>query len=98
MLIKGCGDRVKTGVEQRDAAILTGAKGATTLVFKNQTLIQPGISENLAQDFPAAFNQITRRLELEDNDVIVVGSAESWEKADYGALAAAWTLIQNNCD
>jgi predicted transcriptional regulator len=95
VLIKGGGDKVKTGVEQRDAAILTGAKGATTLVFKHQTLIQPGISENLARDFPTAFNQVTRLMELEDNDVVVVGSADTWEKAEYGALAAAWTLIQN---
>jgi len=93
VLIKGRGDRVKTGVEQRDAAVLTGARGATTLLFKNQTLIQPGISENVARDFPTAFNQITSRLELEDNDVVVVGSADTWEKAEYGALAAAWTLI-----
>jgi predicted transcriptional regulator len=98
VLIRDCGDRVKRGVEQRDAAILTGAKGATTLVFKNQTLIQPGISENLARDFPTAFNHITRQLELKDNDVVVVGSADTWEKAEYGALAAAWTLIQNDCD
>lgn len=98
VLIKGCGDKVKTGVEQRDAAILTGAKGATTLVFRNQTLIQPGISENLARDFPTAFNQIAKRMELEDNDVVVVGSADTWEKAEYGALAAAWTFIQNDCD
>ncbi len=98
VLIKGCGDRVKTGVEQRDAAILTGAKGATTLVFKDRRLIQPGISENLAQDFPAVFNQINSRLKLEDNDVVAVGSAETWEKAEYGALAAAWTLIEDDCD
>jgi len=98
MLIKDGGDKVKTGVEQRDAAVLTGAKGATTLIFKNQKLIQPGISENLARDFPTAFNQISRRLKLEDNDAVVVGSADTWEKAEYGALAAAWTLIQNNCD
>ncbi len=98
MLIKGGGDKVKTGVEQRDAAILTGAKGATTLIFKSQKLIQPGISENLARDFPTAFNQISRRLKLEDNDAVVVGSADTWEKAEYGALAAAWTLIQNNRD
>lgn len=97
VMIKDCGDRVKMGVEQRDAAILMGAKGATTLIFKNQTLIQPGISENLARDFPTAFNQITRRLEPEENDVVVVGSADTWEKAEYGALAAAWTLVQNNC-
>jgi len=98
VLIKGCGDSVKTGVEQRDAAILTGAKGATTLVFRNHRLIQPGISENLARDFPAVFNQISGRLKLEDNDVIVVGSADTWEKAEYGALAAAWTLIEDDCD
>jgi len=93
MLIKGCGDKVKTGIEQRDAAILIGAKGATTLVFKKQTLIQPGISENVARDFPEIFNQITKQLELEDNDVVVIGSADTWEKAEYGALAAGWTLI-----
>ncbi len=93
VLIKDCGDKVKTGIEQRDAAILIGAKGATTLIFKKQTLIQPGISENVAQDFPEIYNQITNRLELEENDVVVIGSADTWEKAEYGALAAGWTLI-----
>lgn len=93
VLIKGCGDKVKTGIEQRDAAILAGAKGATTLIFKNQTLIQPGISENVARDFPEIFNQITKQLELEENDVVVIGSADTWENAEYGALAAGWTLI-----
>jgi len=96
MLIKGCGDRVGAGVEQRDAAIMTGARGATTLVFKNQKLMIPTISENVAQDFPVAFSQIIGLMELEENDVIVIGSADSWEKAEYGALAAAWTLIENN--
>jgi len=61
-------------------------------------LIQPGISEVLARDFPAAFNQINSRLKLEDNDVVVVGSADTWRKAEYGALAAAWTLIEDDCD
>jgi predicted transcriptional regulator len=93
LLIKGCGDKVKTGIEQRDAALLAGAKGATTLIFKNQTLIQPGISENLARDFPEIFNQITKQLALEENDVVVIGSADKWENAEYGALAAGWTLI-----
>ncbi len=71
---------------------MAGAKGATTLIFKNQTLIQPGISENVARDFPEIFNQITKQLELEENDVVVIGSADTWEKAEYGALAACWTL------
>jgi len=96
MLVKGCGDRVGVGVEQRDAAIITGARGATTLVFKNQKLMVPTISENVARDFPVAFSQISGLMELEENDVIVIGSADSWEKAEFGALAAAWTLIENN--
>lgn len=98
VLIKGCGDKVKTGIEQRDAAILRGAKGATTLIFKNQTLIQPGISEDLGRDYPRIFNQIVRRLKLEEGDVVVIGSADTWDGAEYGALAAAWTLLHDNCD
>lgn len=96
MLVKGRGDRVGVGVEQRDAAIIMGARGATTLVFKNQKLTVPTISENVARDFPVAFSQISGLMELEENDVIVIGSADSWEKAEYGALAAAWTFIENN--
>ena len=96
MLVKGCGNRVGAGVEQRDAAIITGARGATTMVFKNQKLMVPTISENVARDFPVAFSQISGLMELEENDVIVIGSADNWEKAEFGALAAAWTLIENN--
>jgi len=74
---------------------MAGAKGATTLVFKNKKLILPTISEDVAQDFPAAFNQITKTLKLEDNDAVAIGSADTSEKAEHGALAAAWSLINN---
>lgn len=96
MLVKDCGNRVGAGVKQRDAAIIAGARGATTLLFKDQKMVVPMISENVAQDFPVTFNQIIGLIELEENDVIVIGSADSWIKAEYGALAAAWTLVENN--
>ena len=35
MLVKDCGNRVGTVVKQRDAAIIAGASGATTLLFKD---------------------------------------------------------------
>ena len=38
VLVKGCSSKVKFGMEQRDAALLTGAKGATTLIFKDGKL------------------------------------------------------------
>ncbi len=96
ILVKNCGDKVKSGMEQRDAAIMVGARGATTIMFKEGRLIVPSVSDNIAKDFPRAANQIIRLLQPEENDVIVIGSADSLGKAEYGTLAAAWTLI-NDC-
>lgn len=94
--IRGVGNRVRTGLEQRDAAIIAGAKGATTLVFRDEKLIAPNISDDVGHDFPTAFQQITMLLKLRENDAVVIGSADTWSRAEYGALAAAWTLIDNN--
>lgn len=91
--VKGRGDKVRHGLEQRDAAVAVGAKGATTLVFKASKLVAPMVSEDLAKDYPVAFSQITQMMNLEDNDVVVIGSAEDPKRAEYGALAAAWALI-----
>jgi len=96
ILVKSCGHKVKSGVEQRDAAVVAGAKGATTIVFKKGRLIIPSVSRDVARDFPKAASQIVKFLEPEENDVIIIGSADSLGKAEYGVLAAAWTLL-NNC-
>ncbi len=93
VLVKGRGDRVKDGLEQRDATIAVGAKGATTLIYRDKKLIVPQVSEDLAKDFPVAFEQIARQMRVQENDVVVIGSADALKKAEYGALAAAWTLI-----
>jgi len=94
--VRGGGDRVVTGIEQRDAAIIAGAKGANTLVFKGKKLVMPNISEDIRHDFPIAFRQISTLFKLKENDAIVIGSADTWSRAEYGALAAAWTLIEND--
>lgn len=94
--VRGHGEKVKSGLEQRDAALLAGAKGAMTLFFKEKRLILPAISEDVAREFPAAFRQIAEHLQLEENDAVVIGSADAWNQAEYGALAAAWSLIEND--
>jgi hypothetical protein len=95
VLIKGCGHKVRTGIVQRDVAIIAGANGATTLFFRGKNLILPTISENIALDYPVAFNNITKLFELTENDVVVIGSANTLKSAEYGALAAAWSLIDD---
>lgn len=96
ILVKNHGHKVKSGMKQRDAAIIVGARSATTVVFKGENLIIPSISDNVIKDFPKAANQIIRLLQPEENDVIIIASADSLLKAEYGTLAAAWTLV-NDC-
>jgi Mn-dependent DtxR family transcriptional regulator len=93
VLIKNCGHKVKSGVEQRDAAIMAGAKGATTILFRGGRLIIPAVSGDVAKDFPRAASQIMASMSPEEDDVIIVSSADTLEKAEYGALAAAWMLL-----
>ncbi len=90
-LIKQQSRYVSSGMKQRDAAVMAGARNATTVVLKNRLLI-PSVSNNFVKDFPKAAKQIMR-LKPEEGDVIIIVGAESSDKAEYGALAAAWTLI-----
>ena len=96
ILVKNCGNKVESGIKQRDAAVMVGANGATTIILKEGHLIIPSVSDDVAQDFPKAADQIVRLFQPEENDVIVIVSGDSSEKAEYGALAAAWTFVDNS--
>jgi len=96
ILAKNCGDKVKSGMEQRDAAVRVGAKGATTIVFKGGRLIVPSVSDNFSRDYPSTAEKLTALLKPEENDVIVIVGADTLYMAEYGAVAAAWTLL-NDC-
>jgi DNA-binding Lrp family transcriptional regulator len=93
VLVNGGGENVRSGIEQRDAAIMMGARSVTTMVFRNRRLIIPSVSDNVAADFPIVAEQLVRLMVPEENDAIVVASADTSKKAEYSALAAAWTLL-----
>ncbi|MEM3617116.1 MAG: DUF4443 domain-containing protein [Candidatus Bathyarchaeia archaeon] len=95
ILAKNCGDKVKSGIEQRDAAVKVGAKGATTIIFKNGQLIIPSVCDDLSRDYPEIAEKLIALLQPEENDVIVVAGANSLELAEYAAAAAAWTLFDD---
>jgi predicted transcriptional regulator len=95
ILIKKRAHMVKSGIEQRDAAVMAGAKGATTLLCKKGHLVFPSTSMDLVQRFPKASKQISMLLESKENDVIIIASSDSRRKAEYGALAAAWTILDD---
>ncbi len=95
-LVKNKGDKVKSGIDQRDAAIMGGARRAVVIVFKNGCLMIESISNSLEKDFPGAANVILKDLEPEDNDVIIIAGADKPLKAKRGAFAASWVLVSND--
>ena len=95
-LVKNRGDRVKSGIDQRDAAIMGGARRALVIVFKNDRLTIESISSSLEKDFPEAAKIILEDLEPTDNDVVIIAGADSPLKAKRGAFAASWVLIGND--
>jgi Mn-dependent DtxR family transcriptional regulator len=96
ILAKGKANGVKQGMEQRDAAFLAGAKGATTLVMRKGRLAMPGDVVDIGKKAPNTYARITGSLKPHEGDVVIIGSADTCDKAEYGAIAAAWTLIDDD--
>ncbi len=95
-LVKNSGHKVKSGIDQRDAAIMGGAKRAIVIVFKKGRLMIESVSNNIEKEFPEAANEILKNLKPEENDVIIIAGAENPSKAKRGAFAASWVLIGND--
>ena len=92
-LVKNSGHKIGSGIEQRDAAIMGGAKRAIAIVSREGHLVIDSVSSSVEKEFPDAAAKILKNLKPQDNDVIIVAGAETVIKAKRGAFAAAWVLI-----
>ena len=89
VLVKGLADTVKLGCEQRDEAVRAGAIGATTLVVRNGKIVFPGDDDYPDQEM---LSPLRRLFEVEDGDLVIIGSAFSYEAAEKGAVSAALSM------
>ncbi len=95
-LVKNSGHNVKSGIEQRDAAIVAGAKDAVIIVSKNGHLTIESVSNRLEEKFPEAADKILTTFQPKNNDVVVLVGAAVLGKAKQGAFAASWALIDRD--
>ena len=92
--IRGGGDAVKSGIEQRDSAIGIGAAGATTYVVRGSRFTMPGGSDDCEKDFPSgSWKALRERLRPKDGDAVILCGSDKEETARLGALSAALTLL-----
>ncbi len=95
-LVKNRGHKIKSGIDQRDAAIMGGARRAVVIVSKKGHLVIESVSNSIEKDFPEAANKILKDLKPEDNDVIIIAGADDSIRAKRGAFAASWVLLDND--
>jgi len=93
-LVKNSGVKVESGIDQRDAAIIAGARKAIVIVFKGGHLCIEFVSDAIEKQYPKAANVILEKLTPQNNDVIIIAGADSTLKAKRGAFAASWSLIR----
>ncbi len=97
VLVKGLAGNVKSGIEQRDAAIKIGAVGATTLIFKEGKFLMPDNKNNdaLQKDLKIR-TSIIKGLNPHDYDIIIIGSAEDTKTAEIAAKSSALQTIADH--
>lgn len=90
VLVHGASGRVRLGVEQRDAALMAGAKGATTAVYWGGVFMIPGLGRPLDVALTEALKEA---LAPREGSVAIIGSGDSSIEAEIGAKAAALGLL-----
>ncbi len=91
--VRGRSDRIKKGIEQRDAAVKAGAKGALTAVFSSGRFRVPPDNTDTEQLQPSELWATVRSSEVLEGDVLIICGADEQLSAEYGALSAALTIL-----
>ncbi len=81
---------VKYGCEERDAAIKSGATGATTLIYTNGKLIFPGSDYPVDPEIESKIRSV---FSLKNDDVVIIGTGPTEESAEIGAVIAGLTIM-----
>lgn len=89
VLVAGGAQKVRLGVEQRDHALISGASGATTLIYMDGGLAVPALQDAVEEPVAESIMGLGPR----DGDAVVIGTADDAFSAMLGAYAAGLELL-----
>jgi predicted transcriptional regulator len=98
IIVRGNESKVRSGIEQRDAAIRVGAGGTLTVIYSSGKFMVPSVDKSANTNCEARGPSepwITIRSEGKprNSDVVIVSWADSVLLAEAGALSAALTIL-----
>lgn len=97
VLVKNIANSIRSGIEQRDVAIKSGAMGATTLIFKDGKFLISGTNFNALVGELHVQKTLIKNLHPDDNDVIIIGSDNhNKQYAEIAAKNAALFTVINH--
>jgi hypothetical protein len=97
ILLKQMSYVIKTGIEQRDAAIKMNALGATTLVYRDKKFMIPNTNFDALHKEQKLHTLLLDGLNPEEDDVLIIGSDNKSQRvAEFAAKSAALVTIMNH--
>lgn len=96
IILKNYSNAIRTGLEQRDYAVLYGSSGCTTLLYKNKKFVFPGEDKDCFSRDKQSRVMLLENLEPQEGDVIIISSSADPFVAEVSAKnSALWTLATN---
>ncbi len=97
VLLRQLGFAIRSGIEQRDAAIKMGGTGATTLIYRDGRFVMPETSNRGVREPLEGERELERellgKLKPAEGDAVVIGGADSARAAELATKAAALATI-----
>jgi predicted transcriptional regulator len=82
----------------RDMAVKAGARGAVILTHKKGELGDLSTYRNLSTRHPEVTRILEKSLRLKEDDIVVVGFADTYPKALEGALAVVFEIAKSETE
>ena len=98
VVVRSGQEKLRNGIEQRDASIRAGANGALSVIYSQNRFMIPGVKDESDADCEALgpsepWKTIREEGKPKNGDVVIVSWADTEMLAEAGALAAALTLL-----
>lgn len=95
VILRNSGNLIKTGLEQRDYAILYGSNGCVTLIYKNKKFMFPSDDKEALYNDKKTKQELEKKLHPKENDVIIISSSNDSFVAEISAKNSAMATIAN---
>lgn len=91
--VRGRSEKIRRGIEQRDAAVKAGANGALTVIYSSGKFrIPPVDTEGEATTTLEPWATI-RSMGVKERDALIISGSRDLLSAEYGALSAALSIL-----